>query len=239
MIITVAELPTPINVSVTGSSQGAASVSSQTVEPITLVVSTDIPTYTVSVPTFVNFANSAGSASYADTASYALASAGTITNAISSSYAETSSYTTADPFPYIGNAQITGTLAVTDKISSNKFEIDSLNGVFVLSGSVTAGIFGVTENIQPSIPMNQFSGAIIEYLARRDSGIRIGMVMGIWSGSTYTFTDISSRDIGDTSDLSTGFLPIGNNITFQVNSVGSGSGTWTVQSLFKLFPLTV
>lgn len=237
MIVTISGSQQPINVAVTGSSQSSIRVGSQTIETVTLVVSTSVSPVNLTMPNYVTYAKSAGSASFAETASYALASAGVITNAISSSYAETASYSPVqDPFPYTGTAVITGTLEVTDNVQTNKLVLDSQNGLFVITGSVTSGIFGVTENIRPTISTASFSGATIDYLAQREGGVRIGTVMGIWSGSTYRFTDVSSTDIGDTSDLITGFLLVNDSIIFQVHSAGSGSSTWTVQSLFKLFP---
>lgn len=254
MIIQVSGSQQPINVSVTGSSQSGVSVGGVTIEPITLVVSTSLSPVNVSIPSYVSHAKTAGTASFAETASYseytgqagtattasyALTSAGVITNAVSSSYSEYAVSASVVPptFPYVGTAVITGSLNTTNEIKTNKLTFDSRNGLFVMSSSITSGVFGVTENIHPLIPTSSFSGATIEYLARRPTGIRIGLIMGIWSGSSYTFTDVSSTDIGDTSDLVTGFLLVNENIIFQVHSAGSGSDPWTVQSIFKLFPL--
>lgn len=242
MIIAVSASQIPVNVSVTGSNQSLVTVSGQSISPVTLVVSTSAAPVNVTVPEYTSFANTAGTSSYSHTASYALTSAGTITNAISSSYtftasfAETSSYAPST-FPYTGDAVVTGTLTTTDKVTSNQLALNSYNGTFVFTASVNTGIFGVTETIYPVIDTGSFSGAIIEYIAQRTTGIRIGVVMGIWdTNGSYTFTDVSSMDVGDTADLVTGFLPVNNNILFQVHSAGSGSGVWTVQSLFKLFP---
>lgn len=135
-----------------------------------------------------------------------------------------------DPFPYTGTVEIAGSL------TSQDMRLYTGGGPFVMTASVNTGIFGVTEDIHPFIPMDEYSGTIIEYLAQRPSGTRIGTVMGIWSGSDHTFTEVSTTDIGDTEDLVTRFLMIGNDIRFQVNSAGSGSDPWAVQASFKLFP---
>jgi hypothetical protein len=226
---------------------------SKTEHTITIVPSTQFtasvvfnaaPSFSLAVGNVVTIANKADSASYAShantavsalTASYALASSGKIENAVSASYAESASYAPAS-FPYTGDAEITGSLKTTDAVQANQLSIQSNGGLFVISGSVTTGILGVTENIYPTIPKEQFTGAVIEYVAQRPNGVRIGMVLGVWSGSAHSFTDVSATDIGDTSDIVTGFLMLDDRIQFQVHSAGSGSGTWTVQTLFKLFP---
>jgi hypothetical protein len=135
---------------------------------------------------------------------------------LSASYAATASYVVAggDTFPYTGDAEIYGTL----------------------SGSITSGVFGVSENIQPSISSLQYSGGVIEYIATRSTGTRIGIIMATWIGETKVFSDVSSADIGDTSDISFDFIRVGTEWRLRIHSQGSGSGEWTVQTLFRLFP---
>ena len=77
----------------------------------------------------------------------------------------------------------------------------------------------------------------VEYLAQRPGACRMGIIMASWlNTASVTFTDISTTDIGDTSDITFRFLSSSNELRLRVNSDGSGSGAWTVQSLFKLFP---
>jgi len=77
----------------------------------------------------------------------------------------------------------------------------------------------------------------VEYLAQRPGACRMGIIMASWlDTASIVFTDISTTDIGDTSDITFRFLSSSNELRLRVNSDGSGSGAWTVQSLFKLFP---
>jgi hypothetical protein len=77
---------------------------------------------------------------------------------------------------------------------------------------------------------------MIEYLAQRPNATRMGLIMATWSGSSIVFTDVSTADIGDTKDISFAFLHSSDEFRLRVNSNGSGSGAWTIQSLFRLFP---
>jgi hypothetical protein len=168
-------------------------------------------------------------------------------SAVSSSYAVTASYAEnlADiaAFPYSGSGEITGSLTITDYLSvensiqSSEFKLNAGEVSITFTGSINTGIFGVSEYIQPFISTASYSGASIEYIAQRPGATRMGIIMATWAaGSTLVFTDISTADVGDTSDISFIFLPSGSYYRLRVNSGGTGSGTWTVQSLFKLFP---
>lgn len=131
---------------------------------------------------------------------------------------------------------ISGSDIITNKVESNEFKILAGNVALTLTGSVTTGIFGATELIAPYILTSSFSAATVEYVASRQGGLRVGMILAGWSGSTTTVTDISSTDVGDTSDIRFSLIQDTGYIKLRVESLGSGSYPWTVQSLFKLFP---
>lgn len=88
----------------------------------------------------------------------------------------------------------------------------------------------------PFISTIDYSGTSIEYLAQRPGATRMGLIMATWSGSSVVFTDVSTADIGDTKDIAFTFIQSGSEFRLRVSSNGSGSGAWTVQSLFRLFP---
>jgi hypothetical protein len=173
---------------------------------------------------------------YSSTAEYASAAG-------SASYANRSSYADYAPIP---DGFITASSQIIDSISGNTIQPTSIEtndfrlnagGVqMVFTGSVSTGIFGVSEYVRPFISTTEYSGASIEYMATRPGASRMGIIIATWSGSLLSFTDVSTADVGDTRDISFGFLQFGNELRLRVNSDGSGSGTWTVQSLFKLFP---
>lgn len=122
-------------------------------------------------------------------------------------------------------------------VETSEFKLDAGTVSMTFTGSINTGIFGVSEYVQPYISTTRFSGMTVEYLAQRPGACRMGIIMATWLNTgSVTFTDISTTDIGDTSDISFMFLSSSNELRLRVNSAGSGSGTWTVQSLFKLFP---
>lgn len=139
------------------------------------------------------------------------------------------------------SAQVVALLVNTDiephSVQASEFKMDAGTVSITFTGSINTGIFGATEYIQPYISTTQYSGMTVEYMAQRPGACRMGIIMAAWlDTASITFTDISTTDIGDTSDISFRFLSGSNELRLRVNSAGSGSGPWTVQSLFKLFP---
>lgn len=132
-------------------------------------------------------------------------------------------YATVHSNSFEGTQQITGSVI--------------FNGASVeVSSSLKGGIFNATELIEPLIPITKYSGVSIEYTAQRQNAIRSGIVLASWSGSSITYTDVSNTEIGEVNDLSFNFIRVGNDIRFRAYSQGLGSGDWTAQFLFKMFP---
>ena len=131
---------------------------------------------------------------------------------------------------------ISGSTITPRSVQSDEFKLNAGNVSLTFTGSVNTGIFGATEYVYPFIPTGSFSAATVEYVASRQGGVRVGMILAGWSGSTTTVTDISSTDVGDTSDIRFSLVQDTGYIKLRVESLGSGSYPWTVQSLFKLFP---
>jgi len=135
------------------------------------------------------------------------------------------------------SVEVTGSATITEFVKSNEYKLNAGTVSIIFTGSINTGVFGVTEYIQPYISTTEYSGMTVEYLAQRPGACRMGIIMASWlDTASIVFTDISTTDIGDTSDITFRFLSSSNELRLRVNSDGSGSGAWTVQSLFKLFP---
>ena len=163
-----------------------------------------------------------GTASRALTASYAANAASVPAGTVSSS-AQVVTY-------------VSGSTIVPNRVESNEYKLIAGAVSLTFTGSITSGIFGATEYILPFIPTSSFCATTVEYVASRVGGLRVGIILAGWSGSQTTVTDVSSTDIGDTSDIRFSLVQDGGYIKLRAESLGSGSYPWTVQSLFKLFP---
>lgn len=134
------------------------------------------------------------------------------------------------------NIYVDDNVYVSGSVTGGSFQLNAGAVNLIFTGSVTSGIFGATEYVNPAFSTASYSGASVEYIARRDGSVRMGMLMSTWTSGSIVFTDVSTVDIGDTSDVTFSFVQVDGDIRLRVYSAGSGSGAWTVQSLFKLFP---
>jgi hypothetical protein len=122
-------------------------------------------------------------------------------------------------------------------VQSNEFKLTAGDVTLDFTGSITTGLFGVSADIEPAIPLNKYSGASIEYIAQRNGATRMGYILSAWlDSSSISFTEVSNADVGDTTDLTFSFLATNGDFRLRANSAGIGSGTWTIQCMFKLFP---
>jgi hypothetical protein len=124
----------------------------------------------------------------------------------------------------------------TGSFLANKVVIDSGNMGTVITGSSLTGLFDELRVVNLAIPSSQYSAAHMEYMAQRPNEIRAGVVMASWTDADVGYTDISHGDVGDTYDLSFDVVKVSTDIYLRAKSVGSGSGNWSMQIMYKLFP---
>ena len=110
---------------------------------------------------------------------------------------------------FTGNQVINGTLTV------NKGKIGST--CLTLS----------TGNNQTIFDMYGFDGANFDYVIKNGSNMRGGMIMSVWDGSSVSYNESSTTDLGNTSD-----------VTFYVTNAGVlktniASGTWQVEVMYR------
>jgi hypothetical protein len=129
---------------------------------------------------------------------------------------------------------LTGTLlAVNNASSQSILSVDANNTILLgdplapslyttITGSATTG----TTTLY-ALPSTSYSGSFIDYTVVSGANSRAGNLMGIWAGGTARYSDTSTSDIGDTTQIS--FI-IGTTGAFQASVT---SGTWTVKAIIK------
>lgn len=144
------------------------------------------------------------SSSYAVTASHALVADTVLGSVTSASYAATASY--ANDFTIGDRLYQDGTLTHRSTILSTI--VGSNNLYTQATGSYTSA-FG-------------------KYTLHNGVNARAGEFITVWNGTTTVYTDTSTTDIGDTSDITfTSAIVTGN---IQINAVAGSSG-WTIKML--------
>jgi hypothetical protein len=145
-----------------------------------------------------------GTASNSTTASYALTAQTLLGSVTSASYAATASLGTN--FVVNNTLEIDGTL--TDRATVLSTIVGSNNLFTQATGSYTSA-FG-------------------KYTLFNGQRARAGEFMTVWNGTTTTYTDISTKDIGDTSYITFTSAIVSSNI--QINAIAASSG-WTIKML--------
>lgn len=103
-----------------------------------------------------------------------------------------------------------------DIVSNKPFFIDSQTNI--LSGSSTSIL---------QIPSSSYSAAIFDYSAYSGSNARAGSLTAVCNGTTIAYNEVSTGDIGDTSNLELSVVLDSGN--FSLEALTSNDG-WTVKS---------
>jgi len=134
--------------------------------------------------------------------------------------------------------------SITDSLSGSLFSVSNISGlpileVFsdntVLLGSYLDPMLMTTQRVTANsgstviygLPTSSYDGIFVDYVIRSGSNARAGQFMGMWSGSTTTYTDNSTTDFGSTSGFIFGLIISGSNMVLTGSASTSG---WTVRA---------
>ena len=137
---------------------------------------------------------------------------------------------------------------VTDSLIGSLFAVNNISGlqifeVFsddrVLMGSYLAPSLNTTvrttansgvTNIY-SIPTSAYTGAFFDYTLVGNGGARSGNIMSIWSGTTAEFNEVTTNDIGSsTNGVTFNVLVSGSSAILAVSAV---TGTYTIKTIVR------
>ena len=179
----------------------------------------------------------------------------TVTNGITGSLFGTASYSTqalsasyapsSNAFPYIGNAQITGSLTATSFTGSlygtsswavNATTASLVNGNVNVStatiGNTTYATISTSAGAGTtsiySVPNTTYSSIFVDYsINEGTTNARAGTIQVISVGSNLNFTETTTMDIGNTNDISWNVYLSGAYINFDI--VNAGGSSWTIK----------
>jgi hypothetical protein len=165
-----------------------------------------------------SFASTASFVTLAQTASYVL-------NAISASYALSSSFaSTANSASYA----LTATTAATASYATNLTVASTLTLDATLTDYATVASSIVGSNNLFTQNTSSYTSAFFKYTAANGSNTRAGEVIAAWNGTTTTYTDFSTVDIGDTSPVTASISIVTGQVQFNIQTNSSG---WRLKSL--------
>ena len=137
---------------------------------------------------------------------------------------------------------------VTDSLIGSLFAVNNISGlpifeVFsddrILMGTYLAPSLNTTvrttansgvTNIY-SIPTSAYTGAFFDYTLVGNGGARSGNIMSIWSGTTAEFNEVTTNDIGSsTNGVTFNVLVSGSSAILAVSAV---TGTYTIKTIVR------
>ena len=195
-----------------------------------------------------------GTASWASnvvTASYITSSFFTGTNAaLSASYASTASYVvTAQTASYVTSSNIVGTVLSSSYAATASLLLGTVANATNATNASSGSDFVITSTLRldktlvdygeqlntstGTYPLfdfatGSFTSAHGKYTLFNGTNARAGEFITVWNGTNINYTDVSTTDLGSTSDISLQSTIVANRI--QINAVTLSSG-WTVKML--------
>lgn len=147
---------------------------------------------------------------------------------------------------WINSRQLTGSYGLTGSLQATSFTGSLLGTASFATYAATASYsdefhIGETQtqyalitssvndsNLLFSIPSSSYSSAFFKYTVASASNARSGEIMSVWNGSTVTFTDNSTTDIGTTTAVTSSVAIQGSNIQFDIQTNTAG---WKIKSI--------
>jgi hypothetical protein len=176
------------------------------------------------------------SSSYALTSSYVISSSYSLTSsyAVSSSYSISSSYALTSSYVLSSSYALSSSFATTSSnaISASTFVVTTalvLDQTVTRFASSASSVLG--SNIMFNLVTGSYTSAFFKYTVASESNMRSGEVISGWSGSTVTYTDFSTPDLGNTSAVTTSVEISAAQLQLNVTTNTSG---WTIKSLATL-----
>jgi hypothetical protein len=119
-------------------------------------------------------------------------------------------------------------------LSVDTDEIVTVDGDLVINSDIYSGLTAGATHLINSVSYSLYNAAFYDYWVKSDTptNMRSGTVMVVWSGasSSVEFTDTSTSDIGDTSQVSFDLNISGGNLELS-SIISTGSfATWSIKT---------
>jgi hypothetical protein len=120
------------------------------------------------------------------------------------------------------------TTAVTSSYSTNFTVANTLilDATLTDYATIASSIVGSNNLFSPNT--SSYTSAFFKYTARNGANTRAGEVIAAWNGTTTTFTDFSTVDIGNTSAVTASVSIVSGQVQFNIQTNTSG---WAIKSI--------
>jgi hypothetical protein len=81
-----------------------------------------------------------------------------------------------------------------------------------------------------ALPTSSYEGAFFDYTIRSGSNSRAGQIIGLWSGSSVNYTEVTTLDFGNTSGFNFGMSVSSSNMILSSSATTSG---WAIRTIIR------
>jgi hypothetical protein len=127
---------------------------------------------------------------------------------------------------YVGHIQTQGASEIKGKLTVDQ-DINLNNSL--LSNQQNTNVDTGTETIS-TVSSSTYDGAFFDYVIKNGTNLRAGTVTAVHDGTNVSFTETSTQDLGDTTDIELFVDLSGGNIRLRAEAA---SNNWTVKTITK------
>jgi hypothetical protein len=137
--------------------------------------------------------------------------------------------------------------SVTDGLTGSLFSVNDISGLPILEvfsddtiimGDFTApSLYTTTKiitvtgsNLVYSVPTTNYTGAFFDYTVSNGANYRAGNITSVWYGTTASFVETATLDIGSTTGLS---FSVGLSGSNAILSASSSTNNWTIKTIVR------
>lgn len=137
--------------------------------------------------------------------------------------------TSDDVMSVTGTLDVSGTTTFTGPVSfTSGLGPINIAGALYSTGS---GLFNVGTTVVTTVTTSSYDMAHFHYVVKNGLNTRTGVVMSVWSASVAEYTDTSTADIGDTTDISFQVDVVTG--TARLKAVVAAVNGWTVKTIIQ------
>jgi len=116
--------------------------------------------------------------------------------------------------------------ALNDLNLTGELNVDTTKLRTYENNGITSGT-----NVVGSFPTSDGNGANFEYVIKSTVDYRVGQIMAVWDGVDVFYNEVTTLDLGNTSDIILQVDILRGNIRLLADSLSPG---WTVKALAKV-----
>jgi len=157
-------------------------------------------------------------------------SASFASSSISASYALSSSYVMSSSYAVSSSHALNSNIAISSSYATTAATASSLSGFNFYNSSSTIDSTSSAQVVLET-PTGSYISVFFDYAAKSASNIRAGTIFGAWIDTTVTYSEFTTVDVGNTSEVSMSIVLNGANV--RLLSSASLTPNWNIRAIAR------